>query len=43
MLGGLVSFVHLSQPLKEEEEEEEEANFEIWGAWELQLSRVWVF
>jgi len=26
MLGGLVSFAHLSQPLKEEEEED---NFEI--------------
>lgn len=31
---GLMSFVHLSQPL------EDENKFEIWGAWGVKLSRV---
>ena len=34
---GFVSLVHPSQPL------EEENKFEIWGAWGIKLSMVWIF
>ncbi len=36
-VGGVISFVHPSQPL------EEENNFQILGAWEVKLSRVWTW